>query len=125
MPASALARLLRAYIRHAPRTVGRTQLVDRFLDDHLRTRPLHTAARLRSGDLVTVTTSDVIQRFHYPFGEWEPNLSAFLLERGLIAFLDHANSSCPRLHAATATRPSSNAPSPPSRPVQATNSTPG
>ena len=81
MPASTLARLLRAYVRHAPGTVGKAQLVDRFLDDHLRTRPLHTAARLRSGDLVTLTTSDVIQRYQYLFGEWEPNLSAFLRDR--------------------------------------------
>ncbi|GCD99714.1 FkbM family methyltransferase [Embleya hyalina] len=81
MPASALARLLRAYVRHAPGTVGKRPLVDRFLDDHLRTHPLHTTARLRSGDLVTVTTSDVIQRYQYLFGEWEPNLSAFLRDR--------------------------------------------
>ncbi|WP_031067536.1 FkbM family methyltransferase [Streptomyces sp. NRRL WC-3742] len=81
MPASALARLLRAYVRHAPGTVGKAQLIDRFLDDHLRTRPLHTTARLLSGDLVTVTTSDVIQRYQYLFGEWEPNLSTFLRDR--------------------------------------------
>jgi FkbM family methyltransferase len=36
---------------------------------------------LRSGDTVTVTTSDVIQRYQYLFGEWEPNLSAFLRDR--------------------------------------------
>ncbi|MDH6119368.1 FkbM family methyltransferase [Kitasatospora sp. GAS204A] len=78
MPASAFARLLRAYVRHAPGTVGKAQLVDRFLDDHLRIHPVHTTARLRSGDTVTVTTSDVIQRYQYLFGDWEPNLSAFL-----------------------------------------------
>ncbi len=81
MPSSALARLLRAYVRHTPGTIGKAQLVDRFLNDHLRTRPLDTKARLRSGDLVTVTTSDVIQRYQYIFGEWEPNLSAFLRDR--------------------------------------------
>ncbi|MGW0122948.1 FkbM family methyltransferase [Streptomyces sp. NPDC003327] len=81
MPASALARTLRAYVRHAPGTLGKAQLVDRFLDDHLRTHPVHAAVRLRSGDTVPVTTSDVIQRFQYLFGEWEPNLSAFLRDR--------------------------------------------
>ncbi|GAB7105281.1 FkbM family methyltransferase [Streptomyces phaeofaciens JCM 4814] len=81
MPASALARALRAYVRHAPGTLGKAQLVDRFLDDHLRTHPVHTTVRLLSGDTVPVTTSDVIQRFQYLFGEWEPNLSAFLRDR--------------------------------------------
>ncbi|WP_217650018.1 MULTISPECIES: FkbM family methyltransferase [unclassified Streptomyces] len=81
MPASALARALRAYVRHAPGTLGKAQLVDHFLDEHLRTHPVHTTTRLLSGDTVPVTTSDVIQRFQYLFGEWEPNLSAFLRDR--------------------------------------------
>ncbi|MBD0708995.1 MULTISPECIES: FkbM family methyltransferase [unclassified Streptomyces] len=81
MSASALARALRAYVRHAPGTLGKARLVGRFLDEHLRTHPLHTTARLRTGDTVTITTSDVIQRYQYLFGEWEPNLSAFLRDR--------------------------------------------
>ncbi|MET9952816.1 FkbM family methyltransferase [Streptomyces sp. NPDC006339] len=81
MPASALARTLRAYVRHAPGTLGKARLVDRFLGEHLRTHPVHATVRLRSGDAVSVTTSDVIQRFQYLFGEWEPNLSAFLRDR--------------------------------------------
>ncbi|HWU10207.1 MAG TPA: FkbM family methyltransferase [Streptomyces sp.] len=81
MSASALARTLRAYVRHAPGTVGKAQLVGRFLDEHLRTHPVRTTARLRSGDKIGVTTSDVIQRYQYLFGEWEPNLSAFLRDR--------------------------------------------
>ncbi|MEV7776799.1 FkbM family methyltransferase [Kitasatospora sp. NPDC088351] len=81
MSAALLARALRAYVRHAPTTVGKAQLVGRFLDEHLRTHPVHTTVRLISGDLVTVATSDVIQRYQYLFGEWEPNLSAFLRDR--------------------------------------------
>ncbi|MEQ4608300.1 FkbM family methyltransferase [Streptomyces cavourensis] len=81
MPASVLARALRTYVRHAPGTLGKAQIVDRFLDEHLRTHPVHTTVRLRSGDTVPVTTSDVIQRFQYLFGEWEPNQSAFLRDR--------------------------------------------
>ncbi|MFJ8669915.1 FkbM family methyltransferase [Streptomyces sp. NPDC093600] len=81
MPASALARMLRAYVRYAPGTLGKARLVDHFLDEHLRTHPVHATVRLRSGDTVPVTTSDVIQRFQYLFGEWEPNLSAFLRDR--------------------------------------------
>ncbi|MEU3072278.1 FkbM family methyltransferase [Streptomyces laurentii] len=81
MSASALARALRAYVRHAPGTLGKARLVGHFLDEHLRTHPLHTTSRLRTGDTVTVTTSDVIQRYQYLFGEWEPNLSTFLRDR--------------------------------------------
>ncbi|WP_186781575.1 MULTISPECIES: FkbM family methyltransferase [unclassified Streptomyces] len=81
MSASALARALRTYVRHAPGTLGKAQLVGGFLDEHLRTHPVHTTVRLLSGDKVGVTTSDVIQRYQYLFGEWEPNLSAFLRDR--------------------------------------------
>ncbi|MFC9140897.1 FkbM family methyltransferase [Streptomyces bacillaris] len=81
MSASALARTLRAYVRYAPGTVGKARLVGRFLDEHLRTHPVHATVRLRTGDEIGVTTSDVIQRYQYLFGEWEPNLSAFLRDR--------------------------------------------
>lgn len=81
MSASLFARVLRAYVRHVPGTVGKAQVIDRFLDEYLQTHPIRGAARLRSGDMVTVTTSDVIQRYQYLFGEWEPNLSAFLRDR--------------------------------------------
>ncbi|MFC8532890.1 FkbM family methyltransferase [Streptomyces sp. NPDC057249] len=81
MSASALARVLRAYVRYAPGTLGKARLVGRFLDAHLRTHPVHATVGLRSGDKIGVTTSDVIQRYQYLFGEWEPNLSAFLRDR--------------------------------------------
>ncbi|MFJ4704419.1 FkbM family methyltransferase [Streptomyces anulatus] len=81
MPPSALARALRAYVRLVPGTVGKAQIVGRFLNEHLRAHPVATMVRLRSGDMVAVTTSDVIQRYQYLFGEWEPNLSAFLRDR--------------------------------------------
>ena len=81
MSASALARVLRAYVRYAPGTLGKARLVGRFLDEHLRTHPVHATVGLRSGDKIGVTTSDVIQRYQYLFGEWEPNLSAFLRDR--------------------------------------------
>lgn len=81
MSASVLARALRAYVRYAPGTVGKARLVGHFLDEHLRIHPAHTTVRLRSGDKIGVTTNDVIQRYQYLFGEWEPNLSAFLRDR--------------------------------------------
>ncbi|MFF8577281.1 FkbM family methyltransferase [Streptomyces albidoflavus] len=68
MSASVLARALRAYVRYAPGTEGKAH-------------PVRTTVRLLSGDKVNVTTSDVIQRYQYLLGEWEPNLSAFLRGR--------------------------------------------
>lgn len=47
-----LARALRAYVRHSLGTLAKTQLVDRFLDEHLRTRPWRTTVRLRTGDVI-------------------------------------------------------------------------
>ncbi|MBT3160152.1 FkbM family methyltransferase [Streptomyces sp. CHA1] len=81
MSTSPLARALRAYVRYAPGTVGKARLVGSFLDEHLRTHSVHTTVRLLTGDKADVTTSDVIQRYQYLFGEWEPNLSAFLRDR--------------------------------------------
>jgi len=81
VPASAMARALRAYVRHAPGTLGKARLVAGFLDEHLRTHPLDANVRLRCGDRVAVATGDFIQRVQYQFGEWEPNLSAFLRAR--------------------------------------------
>ena len=81
MTASSLARALRAYVRYAPGTAGKALLIDHYLDHRLRTRPISTTVRLRCGDRVPVATGDVIQRFQYLFGEWEPHLSAFLRSR--------------------------------------------
>jgi FkbM family methyltransferase len=76
-----LARALRAYTRYAPGTAGKAFLVGRILDPYLRTHPVSATVRLRCSDRVHVDTGDVIQRFQYLFGEWEPHLSAFLRTR--------------------------------------------
>ncbi|MGW0607824.1 FkbM family methyltransferase [Streptomyces sp. NPDC002640] len=81
MTSPLIARILRTYVRHAPVTVGKAFLAARILDPHLQNHPLTTVTRLRSGDRVTVSTSDLIQRYQYLFGEWEPHLSAFLRSR--------------------------------------------
>ncbi|MFJ6213818.1 FkbM family methyltransferase [Streptomyces sp. NPDC092296] len=81
MPAEALARAMRAYVRYAPGTVGKAFLVGRLLDHRLHTHPVSAVVRLRTGDRVAVSTGDVIQRYQYLFGEWEPHLSAFLRDR--------------------------------------------
>jgi FkbM family methyltransferase len=72
---------LRAYVRHAPGTVGKTLLVDRLLNEELTRRPRTAVTRTRTGDYFPVTTSDVIQRYLYLFGTWEPNLTAWISGR--------------------------------------------
>ncbi|MFJ9381447.1 FkbM family methyltransferase [Streptomyces sp. NPDC101455] len=72
---------LRAYVRHAPGTAGKRLLLDRYLNDALTRRPHTALARTRTGDRFPVTTSDVIQRYLYLFGVWEPNLTAWLSRR--------------------------------------------
>lgn len=81
MPYDPIARLLRGYVRYAPGDLGKAALVGRHLDRRLREHPITTTARLRSGDRVPVSTEDVIQRYQYLFGTWEPHLSAFLRTR--------------------------------------------
>lgn len=73
-----LAAALQVYVRHAPGSVGKPMLVRRWLNDHFRDRPVSTAARTRFGASIPVLTSDVIQRYLYLFGTWEPNLTAFV-----------------------------------------------
>ncbi|MEU4234335.1 FkbM family methyltransferase [Nonomuraea sp. NPDC026600] len=72
---------LRAYIRHAPGRLGKAALVERTLNQRLEQRPVTTTARTRFGAVFPVTTSDLIQRYLYLFGIWEPHLTAWLRRR--------------------------------------------
>lgn len=72
--------LLRTYVRHAPAwcpTGGAAELLDNRLQHH----PITTTAQTRHGARIPVTTSDLIQRYLYIFGTWEPNLTAWIHRR--------------------------------------------
>lgn len=73
-------RVLRAYIRHAPGHLGKPWLAG-HLNTLLKEHPLTTTARTGSGMVFPVATSDVIQRYLYLFGVWEPHLTAFISGR--------------------------------------------
>lgn len=77
---SPLLYLQRTGIRHAPAPLIPARLIDR-LDTHLRDYPITTVARTRDGAVYPVTTSDIIQRYLYLFGVWEPHLTAWLHRR--------------------------------------------
>ncbi|MEU1804904.1 FkbM family methyltransferase [Streptomyces sp. NPDC019937] len=71
----------RAYVRHAPWSAGKRALVERHLNAALRDRPLRRLARTRFGATFAVDTQDLIQRYLYLFGVWEPHMTRWLQRR--------------------------------------------
>ncbi|MFG2972404.1 FkbM family methyltransferase [Streptomyces sp. NPDC048331] len=71
---------LRAYIRHAPPALSHAPLI-RYVDQELARHPRTALTRTRDGDLVAVVTNDLIQRYLYLHGVWEPNLTAWIRRR--------------------------------------------
>lgn len=74
------AQLLRTYVRHGPAGRLSAAAAD-ILDKHLQHHPITTTTRTRYGARIPVTTSDLIQRYLYLFGTWEPNLTAWIHSR--------------------------------------------
>ena len=74
-------RALRGYVRHAPGSLGKPWLAGRLLNEQLRQHPLAATARTLDGAVFPVVTSDVIQRYLYLFGVWEPHLTSFISRR--------------------------------------------
>ena len=68
------------YLHRRPRLPGQASLAD-LLDRRLRTRPGTATARTRFGSDIPVTTADLIQRYLYLFGSWEPNLTHWISAR--------------------------------------------
>ena len=79
--ASALARPVRAYVRHAPTEVLKPLLVRRLLEPSLRRVPRSFDTTTVDGIRMAGTTSDMIQRYVYVFGVWEPHLTAWMRTR--------------------------------------------
>src|SRR5439155_18352535 len=76
----ALTPAARAWIRYAPVAAGKPWLWQTF---HWRTRDFD--CRTRYGSRMLGNTQDLIQRHIYYFGNWEPNISAWIgatLKRG-------------------------------------------
>ncbi|MGW4981618.1 FkbM family methyltransferase [Streptomyces mirabilis] len=75
-----LLHTLRAYVRHAPGLLGKPWLAG-HLSDYLKHHPLTATARTRDGAVYPVVTGDVIQRYLWLFGVWEPHLTAWMRSR--------------------------------------------
>lgn len=75
-----LLKASRAYVRHAPGGLGKPWLA-RLLSERLKHHPLSALASTCDGAVFPVVTSDVIQRYLYLFGAWEPHLTNFISRR--------------------------------------------
>ncbi|MFD0419829.1 FkbM family methyltransferase [Streptomyces sp. NPDC127108] len=86
----ALTTLARAYVRRAPGTLGKAALVSRHLNARLREHPRRRVvdvdfgargAEGLPGVRFAVDTQDLIQRYLYLFGSWEPHMTRWLRGR--------------------------------------------
>ncbi|KAA6215481.1 FkbM family methyltransferase [Streptomyces albofaciens JCM 4342] len=73
--------LSRWYVRYVPGTLGKAGIVNGFLNSELRDHPRIRRARARFGATFVTDTQDLIQRYIYLFGVWEPHLTRWLQRR--------------------------------------------
>lgn len=77
----ALVSLGRWYVRHAPGSIGKASLAAEHLNARLRDHPRRRVTRTRFGARFGVDTQDLIQRYLYVFGVWEPHMTHWLQHR--------------------------------------------
>lgn len=70
--------LLRAYVRRAPVGPGRPVLLRTVLNPALRDYPRQVTSVTRFGARMRLDTRDLIQRYVYLFGVWEPHLNRWV-----------------------------------------------
>ncbi|WP_306332749.1 FkbM family methyltransferase [Streptomyces sp. KL118A] len=71
----------RRYVRDAPGAVGKAALAARFLNPRLREHPRRRVVTDLYGHRFAVDTQDLIQRYVYLFGAWEPHMTRWLRGR--------------------------------------------
>jgi len=76
-----LLHALRAYVRHTPGLLPGKPWLAGQLSDYVKQHPLTGTARTRDGTVYPVVTSDVIQRYLWLFGVWEPHLTTWMRSR--------------------------------------------
>jgi FkbM family methyltransferase len=77
----ALVTLGRRYVRSAPGSLGKGALASRFLNPRLRDQPRRRVTETATGARFAVDTQDLIQRYLYLFGVWEPRMTQWLSRR--------------------------------------------
>ncbi|MEV8404263.1 FkbM family methyltransferase [Streptomyces niveus] len=68
-------------MRHVPGSLGKVPLAEHFLNPQLRETPWRVVANSRFGARFVVDTQDLIQRYLYMFGVWEPHMTRWLQGR--------------------------------------------
>ena len=76
-----LVTLGRGYVRNAPGSLFKGPLVARYLNPYLRYHPRQRVVNARFDARFAVDSRDLIQRYLYLFGEWEPNMTRWLQSR--------------------------------------------
>ncbi|MFE9254111.1 FkbM family methyltransferase [Streptomyces sp. NPDC006879] len=76
-----LVTLGRRYVRDFPISTGKAFLAGHLLNRYLREHPRRHVVETRLGVKIAVDTQDLIQRYLYLFGVWEPHMSRWLLGR--------------------------------------------
>ena len=71
----------RSYIRHAPRGIGSEFMWSHICRPYLNWRCFSAVKPTSFGSRIHCNVSDMIQAHIYYFGQWEPNLTAFLMRR--------------------------------------------
>lgn len=77
----ALVTLGRWYVRNARGTVGKAALSEHWLNPHLRDEPRRRVSATAAGDRFALDTQDLIQRYLYLFGVWEPRMTQWMQRR--------------------------------------------
>jgi FkbM family methyltransferase len=77
----ALVTLARWYVRQAPGTLLKAQLAGGYLNPRLRDEPRRRVTETAAGARFAVDTQDLIQRYLYLFGVWEPRMTQWLQRR--------------------------------------------
>ncbi|MEU0299703.1 FkbM family methyltransferase [Streptomyces sp. NPDC006175] len=72
------ATVARTYVRYAPLAVGKSAVVRNFLNAWLQDHPRQSVALSAAGIRLHTDTRDLIQRYIYTFGVWEPPLTKWL-----------------------------------------------
>src|SRR5205807_5464610 len=69
---------LRAYLRYSPIRAGKERVWTRVVEPRFAWQRHAFVARTRFGARMAGDTEDILQQYLYFFGEWEPNLTAWL-----------------------------------------------
>ena len=79
--ARTLIPLTRAYIRYSPFGWGKAACWSHVVTPFLGWRKFTATARTSFGSRIECNVEDLIQRYIYYFGEWEPNLTRWIARR--------------------------------------------